>query len=80
MFLYMTPIAPLPSAAILVVVCILMLKMHSYVATNYAIYLVRGVCTLYNIIARHGMAPQAVCCGRLPFYSLLHIGMHTLHV
>lgn len=36
--LYVTPIAPLPSAVWLMVVCVIFLKQHSYVATNYRIH------------------------------------------
>lgn len=37
-FAYLTPIAPIPSATILIVVLVVMLKSHSYLATNFAIY------------------------------------------
>ena len=37
-FLFNSAIAPLPSGAIMITLSILMLKMHSYVATNYAMY------------------------------------------
>jgi hypothetical protein len=35
-FLYMSPVGPLSSAGVLMVVIVLMLKMHSYAATNFA--------------------------------------------
>ena len=38
--LYLTPIAPIPSAAVLMVTSVVMLKIHSYVATNYAMFTV----------------------------------------
>jgi len=33
-----TPVAPMPSAAILMASSVVMLKAHSYVATNYAMF------------------------------------------
>ena len=35
---YLTPIAPLPTAGSLLLVAVIQLKSHSYLATNYAIY------------------------------------------
>jgi hypothetical protein len=37
-FCYASPIAPLPTATALLLVAVIMLKSHSFVATNYAIY------------------------------------------
>ena len=35
--IYLTPIGPMSAAMTLLIMCILCLKMHSYVATNYAL-------------------------------------------
>jgi hypothetical protein len=52
-FLYATPTAPLPSAVLLMVAIVLALKMHSYFATNYAMYQehVRRYGELFPLIA-----------------------------
>lgn len=60
-FLYLSPMSPMPSMILLMVVIVISLKAHSYVFTNYAIYAEHSI--KYGGVPTAGRAAAAAAVG-----------------